>query len=138
MRKRSKKRIPQDTLAWSRVTQLDDNLLNFFNKKTTRWVSGYNRDLQTKIILSQIKSDLSKTLLKSYFFDQRIVGSASVYRSQLQHKISKLDAKSALSKPKNFCLFLGKGSTYNRKLFISRQIFRKLVGTGLISGLQKS
>lgn len=42
------------------------------------------------------------------------------------------------TKAKNFCLYLGRGRTYNRKLFISRHAIRKLTQVGLISGIQKS
>ena len=60
-----------------------------------------------------------------------------MYNTQLYKKIATNSYKNGIYKPKNFCLFLGKGRTYNRKYFISRQILRKLVKTGLISGLQK-
>jgi len=137
VRKRSKKRIPQDVVAWQRVTQRDDEKINVFAKKATRWVSGYNRDLQTKLLKTQATGDHSKILLKSFLKSHPSVGVAGHFRSQLQQKFSQLHQLSAGSRLKNFCLFLGKGSTYNRKLHISRQTFRKLARFGLISGLQK-
>ena len=51
--------------------------------------------------------------------------------------IGRQNISGGISKPKNFCLILGRGRTYNRKLFISRQACRKLLKTGLISGFQK-
>lgn len=62
----------------------------------------------------------------------------SIYRNKLNKNLFSLNKKSALSKPKNFCLFSGKGRSHNRKLFISRQIFRKLIRLNAIVGLQNN
>lgn len=43
----------------------------------------------------------------------------------------------AISRSKNTCFFLGKGSTFNRKLLVSRHTLRKLTRFGLVSGLQQ-
>ena len=59
-------------------------------------------------------------------------------RSMIQYKLSKLHRMSETSRSKNTCLFTGKGSTFNRKLFISRQTLRKLMRFGLIGGLKKN
>lgn len=135
MRKRSKKRIPQDIIPWSRVTQLDDDTINIFNKKNSRGFNSARRKYQTTIFNSLTQKDLSSVLLKSYLGDQRVP--SGKIRSQLLYNQSQLNQVFGESLAKNFCLFLGAGRTYNRKLFISRQCFRKLVKTGLLSGIQK-
>jgi ribosomal protein S14 len=56
-------------------------------------------------------------------------------QSKFQHKKSKLHKMSYKYRSKNFCLFSGKGSTFNRDLFVSRQVLRKLTRYGLVSGI---
>jgi ribosomal protein S14 len=112
----------------------------------------------------QIKSEKAKLLLKSFLVDswmnnphslrkdknisdeikrknikanKNTAGSETFFRAKLNKKVSLLNKKSSQSKPKNFCLVLGRGRTYNRKVFLSRQIFRKLVRYGLLSGIIK-
>jgi ribosomal protein S14 len=53
----------------------------------------------------------------------------------LYQKIYELGRLHSISRSKNTCLFIGKGSTFNRQLFISRQTLRKLTRFGLVSGL---
>jgi len=53
----------------------------------------------------------------------------------LQSKLSVLNRMHAYSRSKNTCLFSGKGRTFNRSLFVSRQMLRYLTRFGLISGL---
>jgi ribosomal protein S14 len=43
----------------------------------------------------------------------------------------------SLSKYKNFCLFSGKGRTYNRVLLIARHQTRKLINIGALPGISK-
>jgi len=142
MRKRSKKRIPQDQLPWTRVMTRDEEGLHIFGRKSSRWVSGSNRDRQTHIYSELRDADSMRIILKS----QQIALSTNYPKPQFAEvddtplmlfQPPALQGGGGMSKPKNFCLILGRGRTYNRKLFISRQACRKLVKTGLISGLQK-
>lgn len=138
MRKRSKKRIPQDVIPWIRVRQEEDGgTAAIAAKVSTRWVSGNRRDIQNKLFSAQSKNDQSKILLGSFVKDVELSDVSAPFRSQLNYKLSRLNRNSRLYKPKNFCLYLGAGRTYNRKMLISRQTFRKLVRFGVIAGLQK-
>jgi len=137
MRKRSKKRIPQDALPWLRITKLDDDNINVFAKKTAKWISGNRRNAQTKIFSTLQSRDFADIFRKFYAQDQRLGMLDANYYYQKHFKSFVKSAFMGYSKPKNFCLYLGKGRTFNRKLFVSRPIVRKLMKTGAISGLQK-
>ena len=132
MRKRSKKRIPQEQLPWVRISPKEIENIKIYHKKNSHWVSGNRRDAQTKIFNTLIKSELSNILLSSYLSNQE---NTELYKAQLQKKQN--ITKFKLNKQKNFCLFLGKGRTYSRRYYVSRQIIRKFTKFGLISGLQK-
>ena len=200
MRKRSKKRIPQDERPWIRVANRDEEVVNIFSRKTSHWFSGNRRYLQTKLLMNEQVSNLASIIINATSKDQRsfidndlklgldrakwdsilksaewaekstleVIKARRVWKEHRLEAIKKhkklfsrivtrpsvnTDLPSLIyqnlfhkfyfnkyagsSKPKNFCLFSGKGRTYNRKLFISRQILRKLMKTALIIGLKK-
>lgn len=137
MRKRGLKRIPQDILPWARVTKIEDDTLNIYTKKQTRWESGNRRNFQTQLLNIQKLNSMPLALNNFNIKDARIVGSAEHYTFQSGLRVYNLNNFKGKFMAKNFCLFLGKGRTYNRKLFISRQTVRKLMKTGLLFGLQK-
>jgi len=136
MRKRSKIRISQDEVLWKRVTKQEEDALHLFSKKTTRWTSGASRDWNTALLNTQKNSSIFKALLQSFLKDCSISDKMSPWRFKLNQKFAYINKKHSKSKPKNFCLLLGKCRTYNRKIFISRQIFRKLLRTNALSGFQ--
>lgn len=154
MRKRSKKRIPQDIKAWHRISHVDENILSVPSKKNARWTSGSRRDRDTRILNaankvgfnSLIRTALTKALIKKQIHDYvkkrekaektvqpLIKTDAEIFATQ----ITALSKTRALSKYKNFCLFSGRGRTYNRALLIARHHVRKLTSVGLLSGLLK-
>jgi len=137
MRKRSLKRIPQDIIPWARVTQINEDSINIFMKKQSQWVSGNRRRLQTSLFNKLFSCNLGSVMLNYNAKDTRelLLNEMFIFQNNLHRYDFKLF--NSLTKPKNFCLFLGNGHTYNRKLFISRQSTRKLMKSGLLSGLQK-
>jgi len=139
MRKRSKKRIPQDVKPWIRVKEVSDDAFYIPGKKTARWVAGGRRDWDAKVLNAVSTGEITNILLKSFI---SVVGSEnSEFSVSLLNKLScKLHSSSrmrSLSKYKNYCLLSGRARTYNRDMYIARHNMRKLVGLGLISGLVK-
>ncbi len=140
MRKRSKKRISQDEKPWVNVfihkEEPDD--IDIYNRKTSQGTSGNRRFVQTKIYNSIEKTFIFR-LINQYIsqmqininLDRLVPIHQQLFRKYYTNKFINI------AKAKNFCLFLGRGRTYNRKLFISRHAVRKLTKTGLISGLIK-
>ncbi len=124
-------------MPWARVTKIEDDTINIYTKKQSRWVSGNRRQIQTNLFNLQKLNSLSFTLNNFQSNDSRIIGTNDFFAFQNSLRNYDINNFKGQFITKNFCLFLGKGRTYNRKLFISRQIVRKLMKTGLISGLQK-
>lgn len=139
MRKRSKKRIPQDVKPWVRVKEVSNDLLHIPGKKTTRWVAGGRRDWDVRVLNTASAKEVTNILLKS--FTSGLGSEGSDFSKNLFNKLScKMYAANkmqSLAKYKNYCLLSGRGRTYNRSLYIARHSMRKLVGIGLISGLIK-
>lgn len=82
-------------------------------------------------------------MLKSALFDQHaFVESQSEDDDEMSRRVLALSYKNrklsrlhSLSRSKNSCAFSGKSRTFNRQLFVSRQVMRSLTRFGLISGL---
>jgi ribosomal protein S14 len=77
------------------------------------------------------------TLTNSIYSSQSLSKFTLAQKLKLIIKKNKKNRKADKSKPKNFCLILGKNRTYNRQVFISRQIFRKLAKLNSFSGFIK-
>jgi ribosomal protein S14 len=139
MRKRSKKRIPQDLKPWVRVKEVSNDLLYIPGKKTTRWVAGGRRDWDTKILNAATAGEITHVLLRS--FAAAIGQEGGDYSKNLLNKLNYRlhtgNKMGSLAKYKNYCLLSGRGRTYSRSLYMARHNMRKLVGIGLISGLVK-
>jgi hypothetical protein len=70
MKKRSKKRIPQDIKPWQRIRNQSTDAFFLQLKKTVRWTSGYVRNRETTVLNNQNAIDPSLLLLKSFMVDQ--------------------------------------------------------------------
>jgi ribosomal protein S14 len=57
--------------------------------------------------------------------------------AKLTHRVRSLSKLASITRYKHFCLLLGRGRTYSRSIGLARHSFRKLAGTGFISGLYK-
>ena len=112
MRKRSKKRIPQDTLPWKRIAQIDDEEFYLVGKKTNRWGSGSYRNRENTVLNAQIGVERSKILLKAFSVDQcafegdeRNTEDIALRKLQLQSKLSTLNRMSFEYKSKIVVFF---------------------------------
>ena len=65
MRKRSKKRIPQDEKPWARIIEPNQEILVLPAKKTSRWVSGGRRDWNTRILSTLDGLEISEIIRSS-------------------------------------------------------------------------
>ena len=62
---------------------------------------------------------------------------ASLAAQKIINKLHNTNKTASMTRYKNFCLLSGRGRTYNRSLYLARHNMRKLVGLGVISGLNK-
>jgi ribosomal protein S14 len=139
MRKKSTKRVPQDIKPWVRVREVDNDQLYVPGKKTTRWVAGGRRDWDTKVLNAAAARQFADILVKSLIITtgHEVNTLSENYLNKLNLKLRTATKMRSLTKYKNYCLLSGRGRTYNRSFYIARHNMRKLVGTGLISGLIK-
>ena len=139
MRKRSKKRTPQDIKPWVRVKETSNEVFYLPGKKTTRWIAGGRRDWDTTILNAATIGEFRQILLKAFI--SSIGAENNDYSKNWLNKLLlkwKVSSKiRSLSKYKNYCLLSGRGRTYNRDILLARHNLRKLVGVGMISGLIK-
>jgi ribosomal protein S14 len=84
---------------------------------------------------------MNKTLLFSLFKNNTKVIKDSqfnnMYKYFLQNKLYRLDINSSLSKQKNYCYYIGRSRSINRKLFMARHVFRKFLRFGMLPGFIK-
>lgn len=135
MKKKSKKRIPQDVKPWIRVKDKNDDVFSMPAKQTTRWISGERRNWETRVLNAAIKIEKNLILLKS-------CTEFSAWRWWLQHqkvmhRLHTANKVNAIAKYKNYCILSGRARTFNRCLYIARHSFRRLSGVGLLSGIIK-
>ena len=144
MHKRGYPRKSQDEKPWLRVVSpidTDSEGFNLISKKTVRWISGNRRDRETRVLNSWKNIELKKIMLQSFFYDQNNFSTQNTeqnlinYKKTIFNKINKFHKLHSIARSKNTCLFSGKGSTFNRKFLISRQVFRNLTRFGIIPGL---
>ena len=115
----------------------DDEAANIFSKMASRGYGVNRRKLQSTLLANSLQRD-SSYLVRRFLVSDRRVASNPDYMSQTTQQLYAINHLFGRSKPRNFCLYLGKGRTFNRKYHISRQIFRKLIKTGALLGLQKA
>ena len=135
MRKRGKKRISQDDKPWVRISKYNEEGINLYNRMTSHWTSGNRRQINTSILTKIQNRDINFNFIQNYFLQDNKNTTHSIHQQLFRKYYSSKFLNN--KKAKNFCLFLGRGRTYNRALFISRHALRKLTKTGLISGLTK-
>ena len=138
MRKRSKKRIPQEISPWQRVEKYGDDVLHFVDTFKTRWRSGNLRESQTTILKNYQKIVNTKLLFNIFFQKFKITKKSSRDNLQLFSKKFFLKKKSNISALKNGCLAIGGCGSFNRKLLLNRHSMRLLLRDSNIVGLIKS
>jgi len=97
-----------------------------------RWVNW--RQNETKNRQNQVKNEIKKLVLKSLWIDQTI-DLSSIVTTELQKKMWEISKRASDSHIKNYCHYIGRSRSYNRKMFMARHTLRKFSRFGLIPGL---
>lgn len=71
-------------------------------------------------------------VLKSLIIDQTI---GDEERDRLQFLRFSVNKHSSISKPKNYCYYIGRSRSISRTFFMSRHMLRKFARFGMIPGL---
>lgn len=135
MKKKSKKRVPQDIKPWARLNPPQEGF-SIPAKQATRWIAGSRRDRNTKILTTAIAGELSSIILEASL-KEISDHLAPLLQQKINKKLQGHNKIKALCRYKNYCSFTGRARTFNRILYMARHSVRKLAGIGLISGLKK-
>lgn len=93
-------------------------------------IKNKNNDLLKNVLLKNIFINKSSAPVKK-------IDTLKLFIEKIAAKKAMLSEKRSLTKYKNFCLFSGRGRTYNRILFIARHHVRKLINIGALAGVSK-
>lgn len=101
-----------------------------FNSKWTVW-----RQAESKANLAFEHKILNRLTIQYLMRDQMSEDSDELYR--LQEKVWSYPAHAALSRPKNYCYYVGRARGVHRELFMSRHQLRKFARFGMLPGFIK-
>jgi ribosomal protein S14 len=106
------------------------------NKRWTTW-----RKTEVNNRLEFVNNEINKlalfSLLKSNIKSIKNIQFNNMYNQYLQNKLYNINIKSSITKQKNYCHYIGKSRSINRKLFMSRHTFRKFLRFGMLPGFIK-
>ena len=109
------------------------------NRKWTVW-----REQETKArhtaALNEIKKLFIESLIKNNQYLSTLVlenKNINFYKTKLLKNTQKLTKKSSKSYIKNYCLYVGRSRSTNRKVYMARHVFRKFARFGMLPGFMK-
>jgi len=108
------------------------------NRKLVVW-----RQAETKsrefAALEEIKKLIIVSLQKNYqsFLNKNLAKDVNYFRLQLLCKNWEINKLSSWSHIKNYCHYVGRARSVNKKLFMSRHSFRKFARFGMLPGFIK-
>ena len=111
------------------------------NRKWTVWRSNESK-IRKISSLNEIKKTvfhyLQKNTLQVRKASNNIIKKPlPYYHTVLQMKFDRQSKCASLSKPKNYCYYIGRSRSTNRKMFMARQTFRKFARFGMLPGFIK-
>jgi ribosomal protein S14 len=99
------------------------------NNKWTAW-----RQLESKTRNVQMKQAHSHLLLHSF---NSLDSNMPFLLDRVQERLWNYGAYLAISKPRNYCHYVGRARSTNRALFMGRHMLRKFVRFGMLPGFIK-
>jgi ribosomal protein S14 len=105
------------------------------NRKWTVW-----RQSEMKNRQANAQHELKKLALQSLWKDHKVTPNKyfnNDYKMRIQFRIWELDKRASTSKLKNYCHYIGRSRSVNRKLFMARHMFRKFARFGMLPGFVK-
>lgn len=105
------------------------------NRKWTVWRQAEMKNRQANAL-----NEMKKLVLQSLWKDNQLVTDKhfnSDHRMRLHHRVWELDKRAATPRMKNYCHYIGRARSVNRKLFMSRHMLRKFARFGMLPGFVK-
>ena len=105
------------------------------NNKWTVWRQSEMKNRQANAL-----SEIKKLILLSLWKDHKVTASKNFnndFKMRLQYRVWELNKRASTSKLKNYCHYIGRSRSVNRKLFMARHMFRKFARFGMLPGFIK-
>jgi len=105
------------------------------NRKWTVWRQAEMKNRQASAL-----NEMKGLVLRALWKDLQVSGDKNLdsdQRMRLHHRIWEMDKRAAAPRTKNYCHYIGRSRSVNRKLFMSRHIFRKFARFGMLPGFTK-
>ena len=105
------------------------------NRKWTVW-----RQLETKNRQANVRDEIKKIVLDSLqksLPQNKQSNNIKQYEFILNFKHWNQDVRSSKSRTKNYCHYVGRSRSVNRKMFMARHMFRKFARFGMLPGFIK-
>ena len=105
------------------------------NRKWTVWRQAEMKNRQANAL-----NEMKKLMLLSLWKDHQLTLNKNFnndLKMRLQYRIWELDKRAATPKLKNYCHYIGRSRSVNRKLFMARHMFRKFARFGMLPGFIK-
>ena len=105
------------------------------NQRWVRW-----RQQETKSREAAANNDVKKLALISLWKDHQKTDSLKFnrdYKMKLHHQIWSINKQASISKSRNYCYYIGRSRSVNRKLYMARHTFRKFARFGMLPGFIK-
>lgn len=106
------------------------------NRKWTVWREQESKS-RNIAVLSEIKKLFLESLIKNNQYNSIINSSNISYKTQSLVNSQKLLKKSSKSYIKNYCFYVGRSRSTNRKVYMARHVFRKFARFGMLPGFMK-
>jgi ribosomal protein S14 len=89
---------------------------------------------------ANVVNEIKKLALQTLWKDHKLTGNKRFdndCKMRLHQRMWELDKRAATPKLKNYCHYIGHSRSVNRKLFMSRHMFRKFARFGMLPGFIK-
>lgn len=105
------------------------------NRKWTVWRQAEMKNRQANA-LHEMKKLMLQSLWKDHqeLEDKRLVND---FKMRLQHQMWQMDKRASTPKLRNYCHYIGRSRSVNRKLFMARHTLRKFARFGMLPGFVK-
>lgn len=105
------------------------------NRKWTVWRQAEMKNRQANA-LYEMKKLMLQSLWKDHqeLEDKRLVND---FKMRLQHQMWQMDKRASTPKLRNYCHYIGRSRSVNRKLFMARHTLRKFARFGMLPGFVK-
>lgn len=105
------------------------------NRKWTVWRQAEMKNRQANAL-----HEMKKLMLQSLWKDHQKLENERLindFKMRLQYQMWQMDKRASTPKLRNYCHYIGRSRSVNRKLFMARHTLRKFARFGMLPGFVK-